>query len=56
MPPSVNRNPKQESNPVPQPLNLYLFRSAFLVSFTDPIKQLFNVKSVFKFRNHGYSM
>ena len=28
---------------------LHLSRSAFLVSFTDPNKQLFNVKSVFTF-------
>ena len=28
----------------------------FLVSFTDPNKQFFNLKSVFKFLNHGFSM
>ena len=28
--------------------------SAFLVSFTDPNKQLCNVKPVLKFLNHGF--
>ena len=36
--PSVNENSEQESNPVLYPLYLYLSRSAFLVSFTDPNK------------------
>ena len=31
-------------------------RSAFLVSFTGLSKQLFNLKSVFKFHNHGVSV
>ena len=35
-----------------QPLYLYLSRSAFFVYFTDPNKQLPNVKSVFKFLDH----
>ena len=38
-----------------KPLYLYLFGSAFLVSFTEPNKQLFNVKSVFKFLNDRFS-
>ena len=48
---SVNKNYEQESNPMSWPLQLYLSRSAFLVSFTDPDKQLPNVKHVFKFLN-----
>ena len=51
---SVNENSERESNPMPQPL--FLFGSAFLVSFTDPNKQLFNVKSIFKCSNHGLGM
>ena len=35
---------------------LYLSRSAFLISFTDPKKQLANVKSMFKFLNCGASV
>ena len=53
---SVNENPERESNLMPKPLYLYLSGSAFLVSFTYPNKQFFNVKSVFKFLNHGFSM
>ena len=34
---------------------MYLSRSAFLVSFTDPNKQSFNVKSVFKLLKRGIS-
>ena len=49
----VNENTKQESNPML--LYLYLSGSAFLVSFTDPNKQLFNVKSRFKFLKHVLS-
>ena len=30
--------------------------TAFLVTFTDPNKQLSNVKSVFKFLNHSFHM
>ena len=44
--PSVNENSERESNPMPYTLHLYLSKSSFLVSFTDPNKQLFNVKSV----------
>ena len=40
-----NENSEPESSSVLQPLYLYLSRSAFLVSFTDPNKQLPNVKS-----------
>ena len=45
--PSVNENSERESNLMPLPLYLYLSISAFLVTFVDPKKQLFNVKSVF---------
>ena len=51
--PCANENSKRESNPMLSLLYLYLFGSAFLVSFTDPNKQLFNVKSVFQFLDHG---
>ena len=53
---SVNKNFEQESRPMPQPLYLYLSESAFLFSFTGPNEQLFNVKYVFKFLNHGVSV
>ena len=43
---SVNENFERDSNP--KLLHLYIYRSTFLVSFTDPNKQLPNVKSVFK--------
>ena len=35
---------------------MYLSRSAFLVSFTDPNKELLNVKSMFKFNYCGHSV
>ena len=35
---------------------MYLSRSAFLVSFADPNKQLPNVQYVFKSLNHGLSV
>ena len=54
--PSVNKKSERESNPMSQPLYFHLSRSTFLLSFTDPNKQLFNVKSVFKLLNHGFSM
>ena len=54
--PSVNENSGPESNPMPQPQHLYLSGSTFLVSFTDPKKQLFNVKSEFKFSDHEFSV
>ena len=53
---SVNGNSERESNAVSQLLYLSLCGSAFLVSFTDPNKQLFNVKSAIKFVKHGFSM
>ena len=43
--PSKNENIERESNSMPQPLYLYLSESAYLVSFTDPNKQLFNIKT-----------
>ena len=46
---SVNENPERESNPMLQPIYLYLSESAFLVSFIDSNKQLFNVKFVLNF-------
>ena len=54
--PSINKNFERESNPMPESLYLYLSRYAFLFSFVDPNKQLFNAKYVFKFLNHGFSM
>ena len=56
MRPSVNKNSERESNPMPYPLYLYLFGSAFLVRFADPNKQIFNVKSIFKFLNNGLNV
>ena len=50
--PSVYEKSKRESNPMPKLLYLDLSRSAFSVSFTDPNKQLPNVKSVFKSLGH----
>ena len=54
--PSVSETSERESNPMPDLLYLFLSRSAFLVSFTDPNKQIFNIKSMFKFLNHGFNM
>ena len=48
MSPFVNEYFERESNPMLQPQYLCLSRS-FLVSFTDPDKQFFNLKSVFNF-------
>ena len=45
---SLNENPARERNPMAKPLYLYLFRSEFLVSFTNPSQKSHNVKSVFK--------
>ena len=53
---SVNKNSEGKSNPISQPLYLYLSISAFLVSFADPNTQLTNKKSVFKFLNCGFSV
>ena len=47
---------EQESNRTMQPVYFDLSRSAFLVSFADPNKQVHNVKSVFKFLKHGFSV
>ena len=44
--PSVNKNSERESNYMLYPLYLYLVKSVFLVSFTNPENQFFNVKSV----------
>ena len=38
------------------PTYWYLSGSAFLASFTDPNKQLFNEKTLLKFFNHGVSV
>ena len=54
--PSVNKSSERESNPFQLPLYLYLSGSTFVFSFTDPNKQFFNIKFVFKFLNHGLSM
>ena len=54
--PSANENCERESYPMPYPLYLYLSGSTFLVSFTDPNKEFFNLKSMFKFLSHGVSM
>ena len=61
--PYVKQKSERESNPTLQPLYLYLIGSAFLGSFTDPNKQLCNVKSVLNFvtmnlvrKRHIYSL
>ena len=54
--PSVNKNSDQELNLMLYPLYLCLTESAFLVSFRDPNKQLFSVKSMLAFLNHGFSV
>ena len=56
MVPPGNEKSEQESNPIPYPLYLYLPRSAFLVSFTDPNKQLPSIKYVLKFLDCGPSV
>ena len=56
MPPSVNETFEQELNPMLRLLYLYLPGSTFLASFTDQNKQFCNLKSVFKFLNHGFSV
>ena len=50
--PSANENSERELSHILQPLYFYLSGSKFLVSFTDPNKQLPNVKSVFKTFGH----
>ena len=53
--PSVNENSEQESNPTLYLLFLYLPGLAFLVCFTNPNKQLLNVKSVLNSLDHQSS-
>ena len=50
--PSVNENSEQKTNVI----YFQLSRSAFLVRFTDPNKQLFNVKNVFQFPYYRFSV
>ena len=52
----MNENCEPEAILMPWPLCLYLSGSAFLVSFTDPNKQLIDVKFMLKFLNHGFSV
>ena len=52
----VIENSERESNPMPQLLYLRLSGSAFLISFTDPNKQLPNVKAMFKSFDHQSSV
>ena len=52
--PAHNENCESASNPVPWPIYGYLSISAFLVTFTDPNKQLPNVKSGFKSLDHVF--
>ena len=47
--PSGNKNSERKLNQIPYPVYTCLSGSAFLVSFTDPNKQLPNAKSVFNF-------
>ena len=54
--PSVNENSERESNPMRWPSYLYLSESAYLVSFSDPNKQLLNVISALAFLNSGSSV
>ena len=53
--PSVNENSDRESDPMPYSLCLYLSRSAFIVSFTDPNKH-YLMCNLFKFFNDGPSV
>ena len=53
---SVNENSERESNRMSSLLYLYLSKSAFLVSFADPHRQLPKLKSVFKAFGHRFSM
>ena len=52
----VIENSERESNPMPQLLYLRLSGSAFLISFTNPNKQLPNVKAMFKSFDHQSSV
>ena len=49
----INENSEWEPNSMQKKLYLYLSGSAFLVSFTDPNKQFFNVKFVLTFLKLG---
>ena len=49
---SDNKTTERRWNPMLLPLYLYLSGSVFLVSFTDPKKQSFKLKSVSKSRDH----
>ena len=49
--PSANKSSAPESNSMLWLLYLYVSRSTFLVSFTDPNNQLSNIKYVFKLLN-----
>ena len=49
--PSGKEYSPRESNPMPYPVYLYLSRSVFLISSSDPNKQLLSVKSVLIFLN-----
>ena len=53
---SVNKNSEQESHHMSSVLYLYLTGSAFLVSFTDPNKQLPNAKFVLKSLDYPYNV
>ena len=50
--PSANEYSEREPHPMLYPQCLYLSGSAFLVTFTDPNKRLFSLKSVFTFPNY----
>ena len=54
--PFDNESSERASNPIPQPLSLYLSGSAFLVNYTVPNKQPPGVKSVFKSFDHISSL
>ena len=43
---SDNENSEWKFNSMSEPLYLYLSRSAFLVTFTNPYKQLLNAKEI----------
>ena len=54
--PSVKENSEQDSNQYHNQIYTHLSGSVFLVNFTDPDKQLFNVISVFKSHHHRSSV
>ena len=49
---SGNENSERESNPIPEPVYMYLSQLTLLDSFTALNEQSFRVKSVFKSRDH----